>query len=71
MYVKILIILGLRSACCAAKIETWHQGKYFCANCESWLGHSSNRTRLMTPIPSAIKLPTLELDNSENSSQVS
>lgn len=67
MYTKLLVILGLRSACCGANIQTWHHGKYFCNNCESWLGRSTNHTRKMTPLPNAIKLPSLELDNSENS----
>lgn len=66
MYIKLLIILGFRSACCGAKIETWHQGKYFCNNCESWLSRSTNHTRMMTPIRSEIDLPALELDNSKN-----
>ena len=65
MYEKLLIITGLRSACCGAKIETWHHGKYFCINCESWLGHSTNHTRIMTPLDNTTKLPALKLDNNK------
>ncbi|GAC1391948.1 MAG: hypothetical protein NVSMB46_06300 [Candidatus Saccharimonadales bacterium] len=38
MLTKILQILGLRSQCCGAKIETWYIGKYYCQKCEAWLG---------------------------------
>jgi len=34
---RILVRMGARSACCAAKISTWHVGKYYCSKCETWL----------------------------------
>ncbi len=37
---KILQYLGLRSSCCNARVITWHQNKFYCEECESWLNAS-------------------------------
>lgn len=37
MITKILTVIGLRSQCCGAKIETWHAGKDLCVGCQRWL----------------------------------
>ena len=37
MLKKVKIALGLRSACCGAKLEVWHAGKDICADCHHWV----------------------------------
>lgn len=37
MITKVLIALGLRSACCGEKYKNWHSNRFYCAACERWL----------------------------------
>lgn len=30
---KLLIAIGLKSSCCAAKIKNWHYNRYYCSDC--------------------------------------
>ncbi len=34
MIQTLLIALGLRTNCCAAKVDAWHANKLYCAGCQ-------------------------------------
>jgi hypothetical protein len=57
MKTKILVLLGLRSKCCGAKITSWHHDKQYCEKCESWL-MSSDQPVAVQP---RVSLPELKV----------